>query len=113
MPVWWSPPPDARIKRVAQAIAEIVHTQHGERDRDAGQVDAFGELLHPLHRVGQLDPEQLFYLQSRGLDPAEARLMLCLGFAVEVIDVLSDSVLREHALGLLKRRLGGPEEGAA
>lgn len=63
--------------------------------------------------VGQLDPEQLFYLQSRGLDPAEARLMLCLGFAVEVIDVLSDSVLREHALGLLKRRLGGPEEGAA
>jgi Fe-S cluster assembly protein SufD len=63
--------------------------------------------------VGQLDPEQLFYLQSRGLDPAEARKMLCLGFAVEVIDVLTDSVLREHTLGLLNRRLGGPAEEEA
>jgi len=63
--------------------------------------------------VGQLDPEQMFYLQSRGLGPAQARQMLCLGFAVEVIDVLTDPVLREHALTLLQRRLGGPEEGAS
>ena len=61
--------------------------------------------------VGQLDPEQLFYLQSRGLGAAQARQMLCLGFAVEVIEGLTDSTLREHALSLLQRRLGGPEEG--
>ena len=59
--------------------------------------------------VGQLDPEQLFYLQSRGLGAAQARQMLCLGFAVEVIEALTDSTLSEHALSLLQRRLGGPE----
>jgi Fe-S cluster assembly protein SufD len=60
--------------------------------------------------VGQLDPEQMFYLQSRGLGAAQARQMLCLGFAIEVIDNLVDSALREHTLALLHRRLGGSEE---
>jgi Fe-S cluster assembly protein SufD len=63
--------------------------------------------------VGQLDPEQLFYLQSRGLGAAQARQMLCLGFAVEVIEALADSALREHALSLLQRRLGGSEESGS
>ncbi len=63
--------------------------------------------------VGQLDPEQMFYLQSRGLGAAQARQMLCLGFAVEVIDALADSALREHARSLLQRRLGGSVGGEA
>ncbi len=36
--------------------------------------------------VGQLDPAQLFYLRSRGIGLGEARRMLCLGFATEVLD---------------------------
>ncbi len=35
--------------------------------------------------VGQLDDDALFYLQSRGIDKREARLMLMFGFAHEVI----------------------------
>ena len=36
--------------------------------------------------VGQIEPEMLFYLRSRGISAALARRMLCLGFAGEIID---------------------------
>ena len=35
--------------------------------------------------VGQLDPQAVFYLRSRGLDEAKARQLLCLGFADEIV----------------------------
>jgi len=35
--------------------------------------------------VGQLDPEELFYLQSRGLDADDARNLLTYGFAADVL----------------------------
>lgn len=36
--------------------------------------------------IGQIDENQLFYLQSRGIDRVEARRMLVLAFLAEVID---------------------------
>jgi len=45
--------------------------------------------------VGQLDPQQVFYLRSRGIDETAARKMLCLGFAAEVLDSIEVPVLRE------------------
>jgi Fe-S cluster assembly protein SufD len=36
--------------------------------------------------IGQLNPESLFFLRSRGIDPEHARLMLTQAFAQEVID---------------------------
>lgn len=35
--------------------------------------------------IGQLEPAQLFYLRSRGISAEDARRMLCLGFATEVL----------------------------
>ncbi len=35
--------------------------------------------------MGQLDPEELFYLQSRGLDADDARNLLTYGFAADVL----------------------------
>lgn len=46
--------------------------------------------------VGQMEPEMLFYLRSRGISAPLARRMLCLGFAGEIIDTLSSEALREH-----------------
>jgi Fe-S cluster assembly protein SufD len=46
--------------------------------------------------VGQLDPAQLFYLRSRGIDTPEARRLLCLGFAAEVIGQCPVAPLRER-----------------
>ena len=55
--------------------------------------------------VGQIDPEQLFYLRSRGLGLPLARRMLCLGFAGEVLDGLTPEPLRAHVTEEVGRRL--------
>ena len=47
--------------------------------------------------VGQLEPEQLFYLRSRGIDTATAMKMLCLGFAGEILDGIEQAPLRKYA----------------
>ncbi len=36
--------------------------------------------------VGQLEPIQLFYLRSRGIDALDAQRMLCMGFAGEILE---------------------------
>ena len=46
--------------------------------------------------VGQLEPEQLFYMRSRGIDTITAMKMLCLGFAGEILDRIELSPLRDH-----------------
>lgn len=46
--------------------------------------------------VGQLEPEQLFYLRSRGIEPTTAMKMLCLGFAEEILDSIDLQPVREH-----------------
>ncbi|HUR62153.1 MAG TPA: Fe-S cluster assembly protein SufD [Candidatus Thermoplasmatota archaeon] len=42
--------------------------------------------------TGQLSPESLFFLRSRGLDPEHARLILTQAFAQEVIDQMPSAV---------------------
>ncbi len=46
--------------------------------------------------TGNLDPEQLFYLRSRGLSEAAARRALIQGFFEEVIDRIPQAVIREQ-----------------
>jgi Fe-S cluster assembly protein SufD len=46
--------------------------------------------------VGQLDRESLFYLRSRGIPANQARRMLCVGFAGEVLDALELEPLRDY-----------------
>ena len=57
--------------------------------------------------VGQLDQQELFYLQSRGLDPVEARAMLSRGFIEEVLYRLSDTRRRDELRRLLDWTLNG------
>lgn len=46
--------------------------------------------------VGQLEPEQLFYLRSRGIQEMDARRLLCQGFASTVLDACTLAPLRRH-----------------
>jgi Fe-S cluster assembly protein SufD len=57
--------------------------------------------------VGQLDDDALFYLQSRGINKREARLMLMFGFAHEVIQEIKVDALRERMDNLVMQRLKG------
>ena len=60
--------------------------------------------------VGQLEPQQVFYLRSRGIDADAARRMLCLGFAGEIIDTIEVPALREHASERLAATIGAAVE---
>jgi Fe-S cluster assembly protein SufD len=55
--------------------------------------------------VGQIEPEMLFYLRSRGISAPLARRMLCLGFAGEIIDALHAEALRDLVSEQVGQRL--------
>ncbi len=46
--------------------------------------------------VGELDPMQMFYAESRGLDPAGARALLLEGFVMGLWEGVSDEAYRER-----------------
>lgn len=55
--------------------------------------------------VGQLDEEMLFYLQARGIPRQQAVLMLCQGFAAEMIETCQWPALQNRALAILQQQL--------
>jgi len=55
--------------------------------------------------VGQLDPQALFYLRSRGLSEAQARRLLCLGFAEEIIERFEVESLRRQLSEAIRQRV--------
>jgi len=57
--------------------------------------------------VGQIDEEALFYLRTRGIGEADARLMLMNAFAHEVIQEIRVEPLRDRIDELLEKRLRG------
>ncbi len=60
------------------------------------QLEIYIDDLEASHgsTTGQLDPEQIFYLRSRGISEKEARKMLVRAFAEEVIESLQDENLQ-------------------
>ena len=60
--------------------------------------------------IGQLDAAALFYLRSRGLGEAEARILLTRAFASDVADRIRVPALRARVETHLGSRLPAPEE---
>jgi Fe-S cluster assembly protein SufD len=76
------------------------------------QLEIFADDVKCAHgaAVGQLDQDELFYLESRGISPALARNMLTYGFAEEVIEKIKiDSIKRELDQAVLHRLRSGLE----
>jgi len=57
--------------------------------------------------IGQLDPEGIFYLQSRGIGLADARNLLIFAFARDIVDRIKIASLREQLEKLLLEKLHG------
>ncbi len=55
--------------------------------------------------VGQLDTEQLFYMQSRGLSRVEAERLIVTGFVQPVLDRLPDGGLRARVTAAIHAKL--------
>ncbi len=61
--------------------------------------------------TGQLDPQALFYLRSRGIGEAEARGLLTYAFASDLVHELSVTPLRDAVLAHLQSHLQGAAFG--
>lgn len=59
--------------------------------------------------VGKVNPEEIFYLQSRGIEPREAIRLIVTGFVGPIVDQLP-GIVRERVQKLVLERLG---EGGA
>ena len=55
--------------------------------------------------IGQVSPEELFYLRSRGIEKDEAKQLLVYGFAEEIVDHVPTQVLRDHVENFVRQDL--------
>jgi len=56
--------------------------------------------------IAQIDRDQLFYLTSRGLDPASAKQVIIEGFLESLVERLAEGPVRDEVSAALERRLG-------
>jgi Fe-S cluster assembly protein SufD len=79
------------------------------------QLEIFADDVKCSHgtTVGQLEPAQLFYLRSRGIAADDARRMLCLGFAAEVLENCSVDAFRVRVEQRLQQRLADVNANAS
>jgi Fe-S cluster assembly protein SufD len=98
--------PDAQKTDAHLSNKNLLLSRNAEVDTKP-QLEIFADDVKCSHgtTVGQIEPEMLFYLRSRGIAAPLARRMLCLGFAGEIIDALGSEPLREHVAEEVGRRL--------
>lgn len=63
--------------------------------------------------IGQLNEMQLFYMRTRGLDEATARLLLKQAFMADIIDRIKVDSLRERLQLMVERRFAGESSACA
>jgi Fe-S cluster assembly protein SufD len=103
--------PGAYKSDASQANHNLLLHETSEVDTKP-QLEIFADDVKASHgaTVGQLDDEQLFYLQSRGI-PAEVAAHILLGaFALDVLDRMPDASLRDEAAAHVKEKLAALEE---
>lgn len=100
--------PDAQGTLAYQRNNNILLTDDAKMDTKP-QLEIFADDVKCSHgaTVGQLNDDALFYLQSRGINKREARLMLMFGFAHEVIQNIKIEPLRDRMDNLVMQRLKG------
>ena len=106
---------DAQRSDAQLSNDNLMLTRNAEVDTKP-QLEIYADDVKCSHgtTIGRLDPQQLFYMRSRGIDEATARSMLCQGFAAEIIDQIDLHPLREHATERLVdslKRNSQPEAG--
>jgi Fe-S cluster assembly protein SufD len=81
--------PDAQHTNAAQSNPNLLLTA-GAEVNSKPQLEIHADDVKCNHgsSIGQLDPDALFYLRSRGLDEGRARDLLTRGFAAEILEAL-------------------------
>ena len=97
---------DAQKTDAAMSNRNLLLSEGAEVDTKP-QLEIYADDVKCSHgtTVGQIEPEMLFYLRSRGISAALARRMLCLGFAGEIIDALGNEALEQYVAEHVGQRL--------
>ena len=71
------------------------------------QLEIYADDVRCTHgaTLGPLDKNAQFYIQSRGIDDAEARRLMTYGFAADILDRVESDVVREYLDRAVKARL--------
>jgi Fe-S cluster assembly protein SufD len=79
------------------------------------QLEIYADDVRASHgsTIGQLDPDALFFLRSRGIDGDQARLLLTRAFARSIVDGVASDPLREIATDRVSTALAGLDSGSA
>ena len=103
---------DAQRSDAQLSNANLLLSRNAEVDTKP-QLEIYADDVKCSHgtSVGQLDPQQVFYLRSRGIPEAEARKMLCLGFAGEVLEGCAVGGLQEQVQARLRELLDSTAAG--
>lgn len=87
----------AQLTQASQSSRNLLLSPKARVDTKP-QLEIFADDVKCAHgaTVSQLEADELFYLQSRGVGVAQARALLTYGFAADVIDRLPLRSLQEH-----------------
>ncbi len=99
--------PGAQRTDSKQTNHNLVLSEEARADSQP-QLEIYADDVKCTHgaTLGPLAPQDMFYLQSRGLAPAEARALLTYGFGAEILGRMRHPALRERFDGAVRARLG-------
>jgi Fe-S cluster assembly protein SufD len=99
--------PDAQKTDATQTNKHLLLSDGVEVD-STPHLEIFADDVRCTHGAaeGQLAPDALFYLRSRGLGERQARALLTYGFAREVVDRVAVEPVQAHLDRILRARLG-------
>ncbi|GAA4481841.1 Fe-S cluster assembly protein SufD [Microbacterium panaciterrae] len=99
--------PDATGTDSYEANRNLVLTEGARADSIPNLEIETGDILGAGHAsaTGRFDDEQLFYLQSRGIDEQEARRLVVLGFLSDIVQRVRIPALEEELLQAIEVEL--------
>jgi len=98
--------PGAQQTDAMQASRNLLLSKTAQVDTQP-QLEIFADDVKCTHgaTVGPIDDEAMFYVQSKGLTPDEARALLTYGFGKEILKSITVDSLRERMDVLFRSRL--------
>ncbi len=99
---------DAQKTNAYQANNNILLTDTAQVNSQP-QLEIYADDVKCSHgsTVGQLDPDAMFYLKTRGICEHSARMLLMYAFTSEVVDKITIEALKNRIDTLVKKRLRG------
>lgn len=97
---------DAQLTNADQQNNNLLLSDTAEADTKP-QLEIYADDVKCSHgvTVGQLDPNSLFYLQSRGINTESANALLTFAFANEVIERINVNTIREELTKIIAGEL--------